>query len=92
MEYTRVLEQLDRMVDTGRITPQEATCLRAAGDPVAFEAVMAGIRVRHAQMHTDAAVVAGSMTHDEAEAALARVRAGDHSPEVRRRIKGRGAD
>jgi hypothetical protein len=90
MEQTRIIEQLDRMVDSGRVTPEEATMLRSAAGTPAFDEVMGTIRARHARVHTDAAVAAGTIGREEAEASLERVREGDHSPELRRRIRGIG--
>jgi hypothetical protein len=88
MEQERIIEQLDRMVASGRITPQEATCLRAAAGTPEFDAVMATIRTRHARVHTDAAVAAGTMSPEDAAASLERVRDGDHSTGLRRHIRG----
>jgi hypothetical protein len=90
MEQKRVVEQLDRMVASGRISPDEASGLRAAEGTPEFDAVMATIRTRHARVHTDAAVAAGAMSPEEAEASLERVRGGDHSSELRRRLRGAG--
>ena len=90
MDHARVIEQLDRMVASGRITPEEADRLRAAAGTTEFDAVMAAIRARHAQAHTDAAVAAGTMSPEDAAAALEQVRQGDHSADLRRRIRGAG--
>jgi hypothetical protein len=87
MEQERIIEQLDRTVASGRITPEEATCLRAAAGTPEFDAVMATIRTRHARVHTDAAV-AGTMSPEDAAASLERVRDGDHSTGLRRHIRG----
>jgi polyhydroxyalkanoate synthesis regulator phasin len=88
MDQARVIEQLDRMVASGRITPEEADRLRATAGTTEFDTVMATVRARHAQAHTDAAVAAGAMSAEDAVAALEQVRAGDHSPDLRRRIRG----
>ena len=90
MDPTRIIEQLDRMVASGRVTREEADQLRAAAGTTEFDAVMAGIRSRHAQAHTDAAVVAGTMSPEDAAAALQRVRQGDHAADLRRHIRGAG--
>jgi hypothetical protein len=87
MERTRIIEQLEQMVATGRLTPDEAGRLRAAEGTAEFDAVLVEVRVRHATAHTDAAVASGSMTPEEAAAALARVRDGEHSTELRRQIR-----
>ena len=88
MEQERIIDQLDRMVASGRITTEEAACLRAAAGTPEFDAVMATIRARHARVHTDAAVAAGTMSPQDAEASLERVRDGDRSSELRRHIRG----
>lgn len=90
MNHQRILEQLDRMVASGRITPEEANRLRGAAGTTEFDAVMTNIRARHAQAHTDAAVAAGTMSPEDAAAALASVRQGNHSADLRRRIRGTG--
>jgi polyhydroxyalkanoate synthesis regulator phasin len=90
MDQARVIEQLDRMVASGRITPEEADWLRVTAGTTEFHAVMGAIRARHAQAHTDAAVAAGTMSAEDAAAALESVRQGDHSADLRRRIRGVG--
>ncbi len=59
MQQERIIEQLEKMVASGRITPEEAARLRASAGTPEFDAVMGEIRARHAQVHTDAAVAAG---------------------------------
>ena len=90
MQHERIIERLAGMVATGRITAGEASRLRAAVGTAEFEAVLATIRARHAQAHTDAAVAAGTMTAEDAEASLDRVRHGEHPSELRRHIRGAG--
>jgi len=84
----RIVEQVDRMVASGRLTEEEAGRLRAAEGSDAFEEVVADIRARHAQAHTDAAVAEGRISQSEADGYLDRVRAGEHSKELRGHIKG----
>jgi len=55
----RLLEQLGRMVETGRVTETEAARLRAATDSDEFDDAARDIRVRHAGAHLDAAVEGG---------------------------------
>jgi hypothetical protein len=90
MDHASVLEQLDRMVASGRITPDEADRLRVTAGTIEFDVVMGAIRARHAQVHTDAAVAAGTMSPEDAAMALERVRHGDHSADLRRHIRGAG--
>jgi polyhydroxyalkanoate synthesis regulator phasin len=90
MDHARVIEKLDRMVASGRITAEEADRLRVSAGTAEFDAVMGAIRARHAQAHTDAAVAAGTMSPEDAAAALERVRQGDHSADLRRHIRGAG--
>jgi hypothetical protein len=88
MQQERILERLDDMVAAGRLTPEEAAHLRAAAGTAEFDVAMASIRARHAQVHTDAAVAAGTMRPEDAAAALERIRDGEHSTELRRHIRG----
>jgi len=90
MQQERIIEQLEKMVASGRITPEEAARLRASAGTPEFDAVMGTIRVRHAQPHADAAVASGRMSQEEADASLDRVRDGDHSPALRAHIRGTG--
>jgi hypothetical protein len=90
MNHQRILEQLDRMVASGRITSEEANRSRGADGTTEFDAVMTDIRARHAQAHTDVAVAAGTMRPEDAAAALEPVRQGDHSADLRRHIRGAG--
>ncbi len=89
MENQRIMERLDAMVVSGRITPDEAARLRAAEGTSEFDAAVAAIRARHARGHTDRAVGDGRMSEEQAHAYLARVRDGEHSPELRAETKGR---
>jgi hypothetical protein len=88
MQQERIIEQLEKMTASGRITPEEAARLRAAAGTEAFDDVVGAIRARHAQAHTDAAVADGRMSTGDAETALERVRDGEHSVALRAQIKG----
>ncbi|HEX4125979.1 MAG TPA: hypothetical protein VHX67_00220 [Acidimicrobiales bacterium] len=88
MQHDRIIERLDAMVASGRLTAQEATRLRATAGTPEFDEAMAAIRARHAQVHTDAAVAAGTMSAEDAASSLERVRDGEHSRQLRRHIRG----
>jgi polyhydroxyalkanoate synthesis regulator phasin len=90
MQQERIIEQLDAMVASGRVTPEEATRLRAAAGTAEFDSAVGAVRARHARVHADAAVTAGRMSQEEAEASLARVRLGEHSATLRAHIRGTG--
>ena len=79
----RLVGRLDQMVDSGRLTYDEAKRLRAAGEPGEFDDVVRDIRVRHAAASLGAAVAGGSLTQDEADGFLERLRSGDHSRSLR---------
>jgi polyhydroxyalkanoate synthesis regulator phasin len=87
----RIIEQLDTMVASGRILQEEAVRLRACEGADEFDAVLADIRARHAQVHTDSAVAGGTMDQEEAARYLERVRSGEHSRELRALIRGKNA-
>jgi hypothetical protein len=84
----RLIESLDRMVVSGRVTQEDAARLRAAGDSVEFDVAVREIRVRHATPKLVAAVEVGKMTQAEADRALAGLRAGEHSSSLRARLHG----
>jgi polyhydroxyalkanoate synthesis regulator phasin len=77
------------MVEAGRITAEEAAHLRATEGTPAFEEVVARVRARHAQAHTDPAVAEGRMSQDEADHLLGRVLDGEHSTELRKQVRGK---
>jgi hypothetical protein len=89
MDPQRMMERLDAMVSNGRITDEEAAQLRATEGTPAFDDVVARIRARHAQAHTDPAVADGTMSREEADGLLDRVLAGEHSTELRKRVRGK---
>jgi hypothetical protein len=90
MQPERIIERLDTMVASGRLTAEEAARLRATAGTPEFDEALAAIRARHAQVHTDAAVAAGTMSPADAASALARVRDGEHSGDLRRHIRTAG--
>jgi hypothetical protein len=90
VQQARIIEQLDKMTASGRITPEEADRLRAAAGTEEFDVVMGAIRARHAQIHTDAAIADGRMSPEDAETTLERVRDGEHSAALRAQIRGTG--
>ena len=85
---SRLLERLDRMVASGQVTDTEAAQLRAAETEDEFDAAVTAIRTRHAGARLRAAVDDGHMSEEEAEANLARIRAGEH-PRGLRALLGR---
>jgi hypothetical protein len=89
MDDPRMMQRLEAMVENGRITPEEAAQLRATEGTPAFDDVVAQIRARHAQAHTDPAVAAGEMSQERADHLLERVRAGEHSSELRKQVRGK---
>ena len=90
MNEDRMMEQLDRMVESGRITDAEAQRLRATRGTAEFAAALNEVRARHAGVHLDRDVSEGRMSADEARGYLDQVRAGDHSRQLRSEIRGSG--
>jgi polyhydroxyalkanoate synthesis regulator phasin len=90
MQRERIIEQLDHMVESGRITPEEAARLRAAEGTAEFDAVLNEVRARHAGALTQAAVADGGMRQEEADALLERVRHGEHPEGLRSRLRRHG--
>ena len=86
MKQERILEQLDKMVASGRITEDEAADLRAAEGTEQFERAVGAIQARHAGEHMPSAIEAGEMTQEEADAYLDRLRSGDHPKGLRARL------
>jgi hypothetical protein len=87
MKNDRIVQQLDRMVASGAITDDEAAQLRAAEGTPAFDVVVGSIRARHAGAHMEAAVAGGTMSQEEADGYLARLRSGEHPEGLRARLR-----
>lgn len=84
----RLLAQLDRMVESGRVTEAEAAELRAAGDDhKRFDRAIRSIRQRHASPKLDAAVAADEMTADEASGHLTSLGDGTHDAALRAQLR-----
>ena len=88
VQRDNVLRQLDRMVEQGQVTADEATRLRAADTAEEFDAAIGAIRARHAGASLDAAVRRGDMSPDEAAANLESIRSGAHPRGLRARLRG----
>ena len=82
----RLIERLDNMVETGQVTETEAARMRGAG-PSEFENAVRAIRVRHAGARLDAAVGAGQMSQEEADAYLERMKNGEHPQSLRAHLR-----
>lgn len=86
MNQERILEQLDKMVASGRITEDEAAALRAAAGTEEFERAIGTVQARHAGEHMERAVAAGDMTFEEAADYGDRLRRGEHPTGLRARL------
>ena len=82
------MASVDKMVQSGRITDQEAARLRAAGSPEQVDAVVGEISMRHARMKIGAAVDTGSMPKEDADGFLDRMRRGEHPQDLRAQLRG----
>jgi polyhydroxyalkanoate synthesis regulator phasin len=87
MRPERIVEQVDKMVRSGRITPEEAERLRATEGTTDFEAAVAAIRARHAGAHMSSAVANGVMSQEEADGYVERLRKGEHPVGLRARLR-----
>jgi hypothetical protein len=73
----------DEMVESGRLTEQEAERLRGADGPGDFDDVVRDVRVRHARASLEAAVLDGRLTPKEADRFLERLRNAEDPRSVR---------
>jgi len=87
MKEERIIEQVDQMVASGRITEEEAAQLRATEGTADFDAAVGAIRARHAGAHTETAIAQGEMTQEEADGYLERLRSGEHPKGLRARLR-----
>ena len=83
----RLVERLEPMVESGRVTQSEADRLRAAAGRSEFDEVAIGIRARHAGRKLDQAVEGGHMTREEADGYLERMKKGEHIPGLRAQLR-----
>ncbi len=83
----RLVERADQMAKSGRLTDEEAERLRSAGEPGEFDEVIKSIRVRHAGAKLAAAVEDGSVSPEEADGFLDRLRKGEHSAALRAQVR-----
>ncbi len=87
MKEDRIVQQLDKMVQNGRVTDEEAKRLRAAQGTPAFDLAIRDLRARHAAEELDAAVRNGAMTREDADNQLDRIRGGEHPKGLRARLR-----
>lgn len=87
MKQTRIVEQVDKMVRSGRITEEEGERLRATAGTPDFGSAVGAIRARHAGTHMEAAIAAGEMSREEADRDLERLRNGEHPEGLRARLR-----
>jgi polyhydroxyalkanoate synthesis regulator phasin len=87
MRQERIIEQVDKMVASGRITEEEAAQLRATEGTAEFDAAVGAIRARHAGAHMEAAIADGEMSKEEADDYLERLREGEHPKGLRTRLR-----
>lgn len=74
------------MVRSGRLTDQEAERLRSARGQAEFDDVVRTIRVRHAGEKLRAGVADGSVTAQEDDGFLDRLKNGEHSGALRAQL------
>jgi polyhydroxyalkanoate synthesis regulator phasin len=87
MRQDRIIEQVDKMVASGRITEEEAAQLRATEGTPDFDAAVGEIRARHAGAHMETAIAEGKMSQEEADGYLVRLRNGEHPEGLRARLR-----
>ncbi|HEY2215649.1 MAG TPA: hypothetical protein VGH31_11370 [Acidimicrobiales bacterium] len=86
MNQSRILEQLNKMVSSGRVTDDEAVRLRLAEGTDAFDEVVNEIRMRHASAHLAQSVADGGITDEESQGYLEQIRHGEHPKDLRSRL------
>jgi hypothetical protein len=81
----RFLERLDKMVDAGRLTAEDAERLRAA-EPSERDDIVRAIRLNHVKAKLDPAVHDGRVSQHEADDILSRLANGER-PRFLRRLR-----
>jgi hypothetical protein len=82
-----LVQRLDKMIQSGRVTNQEVQRLRAAGTQSEFDETVRDIRLRHAGTRLNSAVADGTVPKEDADGLLERLRRGEHSPSLRARLR-----
>lgn len=82
----RIINGLGKMTKSGRLTEDEAELLRTARDESEFDTALREIRVRHARVHLDVGISDGSLSQNEADGLLDRLRNGEHSGSLRAHV------
>ena len=83
----RLVKQLDRMIERGQVTAEEAARIREADNDHDFDAAVLVVRLRHAGARIGAAVERGQMTAEEAENNLEKLRRGEHPRALRSHLR-----
>jgi len=86
MQEERIIQQVDKMLTSGRITEEEAVRLRATEGTAEFDAAVGEIRARHAGAHMEVAIADGEMSQEEADGYLKSLRNGEHPKGLRARL------
>jgi len=92
MREGRILQQLDKMISTGQVSPDEARQLRSAEGSDEFETIIRRIRTRHASARLDEAVTDGTISRHEADEQLRRLEQGEHPKGLRARLRNHRQD
>jgi polyhydroxyalkanoate synthesis regulator phasin len=87
MNQERIIEQVEKMVRSGRITEEEAEQLRATEGTADFDSAVGDIRARHAEAHMEGVIAQGEMSQEEADGYLVRLRDGEHPEGLRARLR-----
>ncbi len=83
----RLVERLEPMVESGRVTETEAARIRAAVEPKEFDDAVIDVRTRHARESLGAAVQGGQMTREDADAYLERIKKGERPKGLRSHVR-----
>ncbi|MDQ3643586.1 MAG: hypothetical protein M3450_19485 [Actinomycetota bacterium] len=78
MEAERTLRRIDKLLEAGRVTSEEAARVRAASDTGELDDAVREIRLRHARERLGAQSRDGGVTQEEAELILQRIEKGEH--------------
>ena len=83
-----LIRSIHTLLESGQVTAEEAAALKARVHDGNHDEVVVAIRVKHADAALSAAVSNGSMTREDADDYLRRLRAGEHSSSLRADLRG----
>jgi hypothetical protein len=86
----QLIEQVDKLAATGRLSEDQTAQLRAAAERGELAVVMREVRLQHVRLALADAVAVGTLGQPDADALLARLEHGEDTHALRRELRRAG--